>query len=130
VAIPNNRAGPALAILSCVRAGLAALIAASIAGAAAAQTVPIPKPAPKARDGVQTIQLLRDLTVHGSVVDARTGKPVENFDAMPGAAHHEQQKWIDRDRIVPASGGLERLQQAPVLLLPPFSSPWARAGGW
>ena len=32
--------------------------------------------------------------------------------------------------IVPASGGLERLQQAPVLLLPPFSSPWARAGGW
>jgi outer membrane lipoprotein-sorting protein len=49
----NNRAGPALAIVSCVRAGWAALIAASIAGAAAAQTVPIPKPAPKARDSVQ-----------------------------------------------------------------------------
>lgn len=38
------------------RAGLAWLIAASIAGvttSASAQTVPIPKPAPKARDGVQ-----------------------------------------------------------------------------
>jgi outer membrane lipoprotein-sorting protein len=36
-----------------MRGGLAALIAAFMAGSAAAQTVPIPKPAPKARDGVQ-----------------------------------------------------------------------------
>jgi outer membrane lipoprotein-sorting protein len=46
-----------LTIRGGVRAGLAALVAAMIAGAALipalAQTVPIPKPAPKARDGVQ-----------------------------------------------------------------------------
>jgi outer membrane lipoprotein-sorting protein len=36
-----------------MRAGLAVLLAASVAGAAAAQTVPIPKPAPKTRDGGQ-----------------------------------------------------------------------------
>ncbi len=42
-----------LAFRGGVRAGFAALIAASMAGVAAAQTVPIPKPAPKARAGVQ-----------------------------------------------------------------------------
>jgi outer membrane lipoprotein-sorting protein len=47
---PNNRAAPVLTISGGVRAGLAALIAASIAGAAMAQTVPVPKPAPKARE--------------------------------------------------------------------------------
>jgi outer membrane lipoprotein-sorting protein len=36
-----------------MRVGLAVLLVASIAGTASAQTVPIPKPAPKARDGVQ-----------------------------------------------------------------------------
>jgi outer membrane lipoprotein-sorting protein len=42
--------------LSAMRGGLAVLITAAMAGAmvpASAQTVPIPKPAPKARDGVQ-----------------------------------------------------------------------------
>jgi outer membrane lipoprotein-sorting protein len=42
-----------LAIGGGIRVGLAVLLAASIAGTASAQTVPIPKPAPKARDGVQ-----------------------------------------------------------------------------
>jgi outer membrane lipoprotein-sorting protein len=49
----NTRAGPASTTAGCLQAGLAALLAASIAGAAVAQTVPVPKPAPKARDGVQ-----------------------------------------------------------------------------
>jgi outer membrane lipoprotein-sorting protein len=39
--------------LPAMRGGLALLITAAMAGAAAAQTVPIPKPAPKARDGMQ-----------------------------------------------------------------------------
>jgi outer membrane lipoprotein-sorting protein len=41
------------AIRGGMRSGLAVLITAAMAGSAAAQTVPIPKPAPKARDGVQ-----------------------------------------------------------------------------
>ena len=47
--LPKTR----LAIGGGMRVGLALLLAASIAGTASAQTVPIPKPAPKARDGVQ-----------------------------------------------------------------------------
>jgi outer membrane lipoprotein-sorting protein len=42
-----------LTIRGGLRVGLAALVAALMAGSAAAQTVPIPKPAPKARDGTQ-----------------------------------------------------------------------------
>jgi hypothetical protein len=42
--------------IAAMRAGLALLVAASLSGAvtsSSAQTVPIPKPAPKGRDGVQ-----------------------------------------------------------------------------
>jgi outer membrane lipoprotein-sorting protein len=49
----KNRAGQSSTIRSSLCAGVAVLIAASTAGAAIAQTVPIPKPAPKAREGVQ-----------------------------------------------------------------------------
>jgi outer membrane lipoprotein-sorting protein len=49
----KTRAGQLLTIRGGVRVGLATLVAAVIAGSAAAQTIPIPKPAPKAREGVQ-----------------------------------------------------------------------------
>ena len=49
----KNRTGALSTSRGSLRAGFAALIAAMMAGSAAAQTVPIPKPAPKARDGMQ-----------------------------------------------------------------------------
>jgi outer membrane lipoprotein-sorting protein len=49
----KTRAGQSPTIRSSLRAGFAVLIAASMAGSATAQTVPIPKPAPKARESVQ-----------------------------------------------------------------------------
>jgi outer membrane lipoprotein-sorting protein len=61
-----------------MRAGLALLIAASIGGAVApssAQTVPIPKPAPKARDGVQ---LSASDTQKGPITTGTTPAPAPN----------------------------------------------------
>jgi len=46
----------------------------------------------------QTIAFQRDLTIRGTVVDARTGERVRDFRAYSGGAWTPEQKWVDRDK--------------------------------
>ncbi len=46
----------------------------------------------------QLLALQRDLTIRGSVVDARTGERIRDFRAYSAGAWTPDQKWVDRDK--------------------------------